>query len=81
MNWFRHHDELKQSLTPEVAGFVLQALDSLEAENVFDAPGIISGVLRRMRVAESAAIRCAAPRTETFLKAAFARKCLHQMGA
>jgi hypothetical protein len=82
MNWLQRHDhELSGALTPEVASFVLHALRGLERENVFDAPGVISGVLRQMRMADSEAIRGAACGAERFLEAAFARKSRHRTEA
>lgn len=81
MNWTRRQDELRQHLSPEVARFVLQALRLMEQENVFDAPGVISGVLRQMRVADSDVIRGAAIRTEKLLKTGFARHCSDRLGA
>ena len=74
-------DELVRHLPPEVARFVLQALRGLEQENVFDAPGVISGILRQMRIADSDLIRSAAGRTETILKKTFARGYLQRLGA
>lgn len=68
MSWNHRQDEVMQQLSPEVGRFVRQALRSLERENVFDAPGVISGVLRQMRVADSDVIRGAAPRAEALLK-------------
>lgn len=67
MNWLLKKATLAQQLSPDVAGFVLQALRSLEQENVFDAPGVISGVIRQMRAADSAVIRSATGRTERLL--------------
>jgi hypothetical protein len=60
-------------LSPEVGRFVLQGLRQLEQENVFDAPGVISGIINKMRSAESALIRSAAARTESLLRQAFAQ--------
>lgn len=80
MSWIRH-DEWLQQLSPEVGRFVLVALRSLEQENVFDAPGVISGVLRQMRGADSALIRGATGRTERLLKITFLRGCQQRMGA
>lgn len=81
MNWVRRRDEVLKELSPEVSGFVLQVLGRLEQENVFDAPGVISGVLRQMRIAESDVIRSAAARTESVLKRTFAHGCLLKVGA
>ncbi|HWI53400.1 MAG TPA: hypothetical protein VNT01_14760 [Symbiobacteriaceae bacterium] len=81
MNWIFKKYELAQQLSPDVAGFVLQALKSLEQENVFDAPGIISGVLRQMRIAESDVIRSATGRTERLLKTTLVRGHAQRMGA
>ncbi|HYG60409.1 MAG TPA: hypothetical protein VD902_20250 [Symbiobacteriaceae bacterium] len=81
MNWIRRQDELARELSPDVARFVVEVLKSLEQANVFDAPGVISGVVCQMRVADSAVIRCATGRTERLLKSAFARRCLQRMGA
>ncbi|HEY3367127.1 MAG TPA: hypothetical protein VGK74_18895 [Symbiobacteriaceae bacterium] len=74
-------EELKQHLPAEVARFVIQAFRGLEQENVFDAPGVIGGILRQMRVADSDLIRGHAGRTELLLKKAFARGCLQRIGA
>lgn len=74
-------DELMKHLPPEVARFVLQAMRGLEQDNVFDAPGVIGGILRQMRVADSDLIRGHATRTETLLKRTFARGCLQHIGA
>lgn len=71
MNWKERQDFVVEHLTPEVAQFVRGVLDRLEQENVFDAPGVIGGVLRQMRTAESEAIRGAVERTETLLKKVF----------
>jgi hypothetical protein len=79
VNWVQQHDV--NELTPEVASFVLYALRGLERENVFDAPGVIAGVLGQMRTADSEAVRTAACGAERLLKAAFARKSLHRIGA
>ncbi|HYF91889.1 MAG TPA: hypothetical protein VD969_06560 [Symbiobacteriaceae bacterium] len=81
MNWYLKKYELAQQLSPDVARFVLQALRSLEQENIFDAPGIISGVLRLMRVSDSDVIRGASGRTERLLKSTFARSRTEQLGA
>jgi len=81
MNWIRRQDELARELSPDVARFVLEVLTTLEKENVFDAPGVISGVLCQMRVAESPLVRSATGRTERVLKSAFARRCMHRLGA
>jgi hypothetical protein len=81
MGWLHRHHEVLGRLSPEVARFVWQALLLLEQENVFDAPGVISGVLRRMRTADSDAIRGAAIPTERLLKAAFAPRAKHRAGA
>ncbi len=77
----RKHEEVIRELSPEVAGFVRQALALLEQENVFDAPGVISGVLRQMRLADSADIRGAATRTENLLRRAFTAGSLQRVGA
>jgi hypothetical protein len=79
--WKLQQIAVQQQLSPEVAGFVLLALRSLEEENVFDAPGVISAVVRRMRGADSDVIRNATGRTERLLKTTFARGCMHRMGA
>lgn len=81
MNWLRQKDELARHLAPEVARFVLLALRHLEQENVFDAPSIISGVVRQMRVADSDVIRRASGRTERLLKSTLARGYLRSVGA
>ncbi|HLN64246.1 MAG TPA: hypothetical protein VK464_22220 [Symbiobacteriaceae bacterium] len=80
MNLVRQEEMLRQ-FSPEVGRFVLLALRSLEQENVFDAPGVISGVLRQMRMADSDVIRSATARAERLLKATFAQGCLQRMGA
>ncbi len=80
MNLVRQEEMLRQ-LSPEVGRFVLLALRSLEQENVFDAPGVISGVLRQMRMADSDVIRSATARAERLLKATFAHGCVQRMGA
>lgn len=77
---FMHHEVVRQ-LSPEVSRFVLLALYSLEKENVFDAPGVIGGVLNQMRVADSDVIRGATRRTERVLTNAFARGCMRRLGA
>lgn len=74
-------DEMMKQLPPEVARFVLHAMRGLEQENVFDAPGVISGILRQMRVADSDLIRRHAVKTESLLKKTFARGCLQRVGA
>jgi hypothetical protein len=81
MNWLRQKDELAQQLSPDVARFVLLALRHLEQENIFDAPGIVSGVLRQMRVADSDVIRRATVRTERLLKSTLARGYVQRVGA
>lgn len=68
-------------LSPEVGRFVLQGLRQLEQENVFDAPGVISGIIWKMRSAESALIRSAAARTESLLRDSFAQHYLTRAGA
>jgi len=78
MNWL---EEALQELSPEVARFVQQALARLEGDNVFDAPGVISGVIRQMRGSDSHVVRAAAPRAERLLKAGLARVCFQRMGA
>lgn len=72
VNWQNAQAELLRQLSPEVGRFVLLALQRLEAENVFDAPGVIHGVVRAMRVADSDVIRQAAPHAGELLKRAFA---------
>ena len=81
MNWLLKKAAIAQQLSPDVAGFVLQALRGLEQENIFDAPGVISGVVRQMRVADSATIRSATGRTECLLKSTLARGCSQRLGA
>lgn len=81
MNWVRQKRELVQQLSPDVARFVLLALMHLEQENVFDAPGIVSGVLRQMRIADSDVIRGATGRTERLLKSTLARGYVQRVGA
>lgn len=78
MNWL---EETFRELSPEVTRFVQQALVRLEGENVFDAPGVISGIIRQMRGSDSTVIRAAAPRTERLLKVGLARVCLQRIGA
>ncbi|MFZ5813837.1 MAG: hypothetical protein ACOY93_00860 [Bacillota bacterium] len=68
-------------LSPEVGRFVLQGLRQLEEENVFDAPGVISGIVTKMRNADSALIRAAASRTEGYLRQAFSQQYLSRVGA
>lgn len=60
-------------LSPEVGRFVLQGLRQLEREQVFDAPGVINGIVCKMRSAESAVIRSAVGRTESLLCQTFAQ--------
>jgi len=81
VNWRKRQEEAIGELAPDVGRFVRMVLVDLEHENVFDAPGVISGVLRKMRVADSDVIRGAASRTERLLKTAFARGCLQRIGA
>ncbi len=81
MNWRRRQEEAIRELSPEVGRFVRMVLVDLEHENIFDAPGVISGVLWKMRVADSDVIRGAVSRTERVLKTAFARGCLQRIGA
>lgn len=81
MYWKLQQIAVQQQLSAEVAAFVILALRSLEEENVFDAPGVIDGVVRRMRLADSDAIRAASTRTERLLKVNFARGCIQRMGA
>lgn len=71
MSWKEQQEFLAQHLSPEVVGFVREALVGMERENVVDAPSVISGVLTRMRVAELESVRRAAARTEELLKKAF----------
>lgn len=71
MSWKEQQEFLAQHLSPEVVGFVRDALAGLEREKVVDAPGVISGVLRRMRAAELESVRRAAAGTEALLKKAF----------
>lgn len=72
MRWSEQQRCIATQLSPEVALFVSEALAGLERENVFDAPGVISGVLRRMRMADSELIQNAVARTEGLLKETFA---------
>ncbi len=81
MSWILRQGRLMQQLAPEVRRFVVLALYRLERENVFDAPGVISGVLRQMRTAQSARIRQAAGRTEMLLKEAFMSHTPHRLEA
>ncbi|MGE5673371.1 MAG: hypothetical protein ACM3XM_05740 [Mycobacterium leprae] len=74
-------DELLACLSPVVARYVRQALRHMEQQNVFDAPGVIGGVVAQMRVAESDVIRSAADRTEYLLRLAFGRRRLQRIGA
>lgn len=80
MNWSQQHAMIEQ-MSPEVLRFVLHALRGLEQENIFDAPGVISGVLGRMQAADSDVIRAATGRTERLLRAAFARRAEYRTGA
>jgi hypothetical protein len=73
MTRVRRQDEVMQQLPPVVARFVGHVFKRLEQENVFDAPGVISGVLRHMRVSDSDLIRHSAAHTELVLKQTFAR--------
>lgn len=68
-------------LSPEVGRFVLQGLRQLEQENVFDAPGVIAGIVCKMRSADSALIRSAAVRTEFLLRQTFAQQYLTRVTA
>lgn len=68
-------------LSPEVGRFVLQGLRQLEQENVFDAPGVINGIVSKMRSAESALIRSAAAQIESLLRQAFAQQYLTRVSA
>jgi hypothetical protein len=70
MSWTDRQEVLEQ-LPPEVAHFVVEALRSIEQENVCDAPGVISGVLHRMQRADSPTLRYAIPLTESLLRRAF----------
>lgn len=82
MSWVQRQALVMHQLSPEVRRFVLQTLRSLEEENVFDAPGVISGVLQRMRLSDSHAVRSAVTRTERVLKVAFAPGSkLQELGA
>jgi hypothetical protein len=81
MNWELRQGTVVQELSPEVARFVLQELKRLEQENVFDAPGVISGVLRQMSAADSQVIRGSVSRTEILLKSTFSRGSLQSVGA
>jgi hypothetical protein len=71
MNWLEQQDFVIRHLSPEVARFVREAFERLERENVFDAPGVISEIVNRMRTADSEMIRKAVARTEALLKQAF----------
>lgn len=81
MNWQRRQSLVAQQLAPEVASFVLEALHRLEQENVFDAPGVIGGVLGSMRIAESDLVRNSVQRAEHLLKSAFTNGVLQSVGA
>ena len=81
MNWLWRQEETFGEFSPEVVRFVQQALTRLEGENVCDAPGVISGVIRQMRGSNSQLIRAEAPRTERLLQASFARVCFQRIGA
>lgn len=81
MNWIRWHDALARELSPEISSYVLKVLGRLEQENVFDAPGVISGVLRQMRIADSDVIRAAVSRTESVLKATLPMGRFQRLGA
>lgn len=71
MNWIAQQEYLVRHLSPEVVRFVCVALVQLERENIFDAPGVIGGVIQQMRLAESPAVRAAAEEAESLLKRAF----------
>lgn len=81
MNWVGRRDQLLQALSPEVSPFVLQVLTELERENVFDAPGVISGILGQMRIADSDVIRANVARTESVLRSTFAQGSIQRVGA
>lgn len=80
MSWKEQQEFLAQHLSPEVAGFVREALVGVERENVVDAPGVISGVLYRMQAAELESVRRAAAGTEALLKKAFTLR-FHRAGS
>ncbi len=81
MNWQTTEEEWIRQLSPEIGRFVYLTLCRLERENVFDAPGVIYGVLRAMRIADSDAIRRAAPHTERLLMQALAPRRVCALGA
>lgn len=81
MNWKQRQEAVIRQVGPEVAAFVEESFTRLERENVFDAPGVISGIIRQMRLSDCDVVRGAADRTERLLKSVFARGSLHQLGA
>lgn len=72
---------LFEHLSPEVGRFVLQGLRQLEQENIFDAPSVISGIVCKMRSADSSLVRAAVNRTENLLRQLFAQHYLTRVGA
>lgn len=81
MNWQARQEELLSQLAPEVRRFIWLTLARLERENVFDAPGVIRGVVQAMRVADSDVIRRAVPQTEGVLRRLFALARVRPLGA
>lgn len=81
MNWETRQEELLGQLPPAVRHFVRMTLARLEQENVFDAPGVIHGVLQAMRVADADVIRRAVPETEWLLHRAFSPRPARPLGA
>lgn len=68
MSWQLRREVALRLFEPEVSRFMAGALQRLERENVVDAPGVIHGVLRLMRLSDSSAVRSAVPRAEQILK-------------
>lgn len=81
MSWVHRQAQVMHQLSPEVRRFVLATLRTLEEENVFDAPGVINGVLHRMQLSDSHVVRSAVSRTECVLKAAFVPVKIQELGA
>lgn len=81
MIWSRANEVLSGHLPPEVSGFLAHVLHQLEADDVCDAPSVISGVLAQMRRAESVAVQNAVGRTEKLLASAFSHRGLQRVSA
>lgn len=79
MNWNQNQEEFLRELSPEVGRFVSRVLRHLEHENVFDAPSVISAVLREMRIADSDVIRGATGRAERLLVSRFVQQGLRRV--